>query len=202
MGSGQGFQHVFLEREPLRVQGKVQLRAFDGIDTAVDESFGADRLLPEACHQFPIPIHGPVPVEIPHGFQGQRYRGVERKPVQIHLEESIPIQDDNPVTMAFRQRQTDSSPGSKGFLFHGITDFERPVPGVDIVENHFPEIAHRKDDMRNVEALQPVQHILQEGPSIHRGHALGNLADHAAETRSQSAGEDYRFHTSGTLSVG
>ena len=124
----QGLQDFPFEREGFREQGHVQLRAVDGIDAAVDQTFGTGLFLPESGDQVAIPFHRAVAVEIPHRLQRQGHGGGKRKRSQIDVVEGVSVQDEHLLFLAFLQGQADAATGAHGFLLHGETDGEGPFP--------------------------------------------------------------------------
>ena len=87
------FQNILLKRELFGIERKVQLGAVNRIDTPVDQPLGAGMLFPETGYQVSVPVHGAVPVEIPHRLQRKGDRSGERKGGKVDIEESVPVED-------------------------------------------------------------------------------------------------------------
>ena len=158
-------------------------------------------LLPESGDQVSVPLYSAVTVEVPHGLECQGNGGDEGQGPKVHVEEGIAVQDEYLVAVAVLQGETDSSAGSEGLRFHGIIHAERPFPAFHELEDNLFQVTDRQDDMGDIEAFQPLQHILQERPSVHGSHALGYFPDNGTKPGAETACQDYRFHISGTLSV-
>jgi hypothetical protein len=139
-------------------------------------------------------IHGTIPVKVLHGLKGHCKRTVKRHSIQVHGEESVSVHNHHPALPAFGKGKADSPACSQRLFLNGIIYLERETLGRYPIDNIVLQIAYGKDYAAHAVPGQPLQDIVQERLSGHRGHTFRKVFDNGSEAGPKAARKHYSFH--------